>query len=88
MINRFFHIILLLTLLAGVSCSQGDRHNILLQNEEVSACIIPEPKAYQQLGKKKYKLKEVKVDAETVFDNPDEYRIVVKQGKATITGNA
>ncbi len=88
MINRFFHIILFLTLLGGVSCSEGDRHDILLPNEEANACIIPEPKAYQQLGNKKHKLKEVKVDAETVFDNPDEYRIVVKRGKAIITGNA
>ena len=60
----------------------------MLPNEEVGACIIPQPKTYQQLGKKKYKLMEVIVDAETVYDNPDEYRIVVKHGKATITGNA
>lgn len=69
--KRFFLSILYLILLAGVS----------------SAYIIPEPKEYHQLGRKKHQLKEVKIDAETVFDNPDEYRIVVKRGKATITGN-
>lgn len=72
MIKSFFHIILFISLLAGIS----------------STYIIPEPKEYQQLGRKKHKLKDVKVDAETVFDNPDEYRIVVKRGKATIMGNA
>ena len=82
------YILSLLTLLTGVSCSQGDRRDILLPNEEANACIIPAPKEYQQLGKKKYKLKEVKVDTETVFGNPDEYRIVVKRGKVTIMGNA
>ena len=87
MINRFFHIILFISLLAWISCTHGDRYDVLLPNIETSTCIIPEPKEYQQLGRKKHKLKEVKVDAETVFDNPDEYRIVVKRGKATITGN-
>lgn len=87
MTYRVFHIILLLSLLAGVSCSQGDRHEVSLKNEETNACIIPAPKEYLQLGKKKHKLKEVKVDAETVFNNLDEYCIVVKQGKAIITGN-
>lgn len=87
--KTLFRIILFFTLLAEISCFQEQRHDILLRNEkETGACIIPEPKEYQQLGKKKYKLKEVKIDTETVFGNPDEYRIVVKRGKATISGNA
>lgn len=55
--------------------------------KETVTCIIPEPKDFQQLSDKKFKLKEVKIDTEIVFDNPDEYRIVVKRGKATVSGN-
>lgn len=49
--------------------------------------VIPEPKEYQQFGTKKMKLKKVVYDSGTVFSNPDEYRIVVKRGKATLSGN-
>lgn len=60
-----------------------------MRNEkETVSCIIPEPKAFQQLSDRKFKLKEVKTDTETVFANPDEYRIVVKRGKVTVSGNA
>ena len=49
--------------------------------------MIPEPKEFQQLGTKKKKLRKVVYDTKTHFDNPDEYRIVVKCGKATLSGN-
>ena len=49
--------------------------------------IIPEPKEFQQLSKRKYKLRKVKINPEPLFDNPDEYRLVVKGGKAVIWGN-
>ena len=49
--------------------------------------IIPEPKEYQQLGTKMKKLRKVVYDKNTHFDNPDEYRLVVKCGKAKISGN-
>ena len=56
--------------------------------KETVNCIIPEPKEFQQLSDRKFKLKEVKIDTETVFANPDEYRLTLKKGKATIAGNA
>ena len=49
--------------------------------------VIPEPKDYQQLKTKKKKFRKVVYDEKTHFDNPDEYRIVVKCGKATVSGN-
>ena len=49
--------------------------------------IIPEPKEFQQLSKRKYKLRKVVTDTKTFFDNPDEYRLVIKGGKAVISGN-
>lgn len=88
MIIRFFRIILFLTLFAGVSCATRDHNDVLPSNEEANLCIVPEPKEYLQIGKKKHKLKEVNYDTKTVFTDPDEYRIVIKRGKATITGNA
>lgn len=49
---------------------------------------IPEPKEYQQFTKNKKKYRKTVFNAKETFDNPDEYRIVVKCGKATISGNA
>ena len=49
--------------------------------------VIPEPKEFQQTGKKKMKIRKVVYDKKTHFDNPDEYRIVVKSGKAIVSGN-
>ena len=49
--------------------------------------VIPEPKEFQVIKAKKKKLRRVVYDVETHFDNPDEYRIVVKCGKAIIAGN-
>ncbi len=49
--------------------------------------IIPEPKEFQQLSNRKFKLKKVETDTETAFANPDEYHLVIKRGKAVIAGN-
>ena len=49
--------------------------------------VIPEPQEYQQLSNRRYKFKKMKVNAEETFANPDEYRIVVKRGKAKVSGN-
>lgn len=49
--------------------------------------VIPEPKEFQVLKPKKKKLRRVVYDKKTQFDNPDEYHIVVKCGKATVSGN-
>ena len=49
--------------------------------------VIPEPKEFQVINAKKKKLRRVVYDEKTHFDNPDEYRLVVKCGKATIVGN-
>ena len=49
--------------------------------------VVPEPKEFQMLKEKKKKLRKVVYDKKTHFDNPDEYRIVVKCGKVTIAGN-
>lgn len=49
--------------------------------------VIPEPKEFEQLTSRKYKFKKMKVDEREVFNNPDEYRLVVKRGKAKVSGN-
>lgn len=49
--------------------------------------LIPEPKTFQQLGHKKHKLREVGTDTKTNFTNPDEYQLIVKKGRAMISGN-
>jgi hypothetical protein len=49
--------------------------------------IIPEPKDFQQLSKRKYKLRKVEIDSKTAFANPDEYHLIIKGGKAVISGN-
>ena len=49
--------------------------------------IIPEPKEFQQLSKRKFKLKKIDIDTKTVFERSDEYRLTVKRGKATLAGN-
>lgn len=50
--------------------------------------VIPEPKEYQQFTVKKKKYRKTVFNAKETFSNPDEYRIVVKCGKATVSGNA
>lgn len=49
--------------------------------------VIPEPQEYQQVATIKKKLSKVVYDKKTHFDNPDEYSIKVKCGKAKIAGN-
>ena len=49
--------------------------------------VIPEPKEFEQLTSRKYNFKKMKVNEKEVFNNPDEYRIVVKRGKAKVSGN-
>ena len=49
--------------------------------------VIPEPKEFEQLKTKKFKFKKMVVKKNEQFANPDEYRIVVKRGKATVSGN-
>ena len=49
--------------------------------------VIPEPKEFDQLGTKKFRFKKMVVKKNEQFANPDEYRIVVKRGKATVSGN-
>lgn len=49
--------------------------------------VIPEPKEFEQQTSRKYKFKKMKIEETEVFDNPDEYRIVVKRGKAKVIGN-
>ena len=49
--------------------------------------VIPEPKDFQQVKTKMKKMRKVVYDKKTHFDNPDEYCLVVKCGKAKISGN-
>ena len=49
--------------------------------------VIPEPKDYQQLGERRFRFKKVTVNDKEHFDNPDEYHVVVKRGKAKVSGN-
>ena len=49
--------------------------------------VIPEPKEFEQLGTKKFKFKKMVVKKKEQFANPDEYCIIVKRGKATVSGN-
>ena len=49
--------------------------------------VIPEPQDYQQYTKKRYRFKRIVVNEKEAFNNPDEYHIVTKRGKATISGN-
>lgn len=49
--------------------------------------VIPEPHDYQQYTRKRYKFKKIVVDESETFDNPDEYHIVTRRGRATVSGN-
>ena len=49
--------------------------------------VIPEPKDYQQLGKRRFRFKRAVVNEKEHFDDPDEYHIIVKRGKAKVSGN-
>ena len=52
-----------------------------------TTAVIPEPKEFQQLGDEKFELTGIETNTTTRFDHPDEYRLTVKCGKATIAGN-
>ncbi len=49
--------------------------------------VIPEPQDYQQYTRKRYKYRKMVVNTDESFDNPDEYHIVTKRGKAIVSGN-
>lgn len=49
--------------------------------------VIPEPKEYQQYTRKRYKYRKTVVNIDEAFENPDEYHIVTKRGKAIVSGN-
>lgn len=49
--------------------------------------VIPEPKDYQQFTRKRYLFKKMVVNAEETFDDPDEYHIITRRGKAIVSGN-
>jgi hypothetical protein len=49
--------------------------------------VIPEPQDYQQYTRKRYRFRRIVVDEKETFNNPDEYHIVTKRGKAIISGN-
>ena len=49
--------------------------------------VIPEPKDYQQYTRKRYRHRKVVVNSKETFANPEEYHIITRRGKATISGN-
>ena len=49
--------------------------------------VIPEPQDYQQYTRKRYRFRRIVVDEKETFTNPDEYHIVTRRGKATVSGN-
>ena len=49
--------------------------------------VIPEPKDYQQYTRRRFKYRKMMVNPKETFVNPDEYHIVTRNGKATVSGN-
>ena len=49
--------------------------------------VIPEPQDFQQLGTRRFRFRKMVVNEKEHFDNPDEYRIIVKRGRAKVSGN-
>ena len=49
--------------------------------------VIPEPKDYQQYTRRRFRYRKMIVNPEEVFDNPDEYHIITRNGKAIVSGN-
>ena len=72
-------ILLIFIILSSCSTKQEPQHG--------ANALIPEPKAFQLLGHKKHKLREVETDTKTNFTNPDEYLLIVKKGRAVMSGN-
>ena len=76
--------LLILTLLWQLSVMSSCREQV----SDTSLCLIPEPKEFQQFGTQRHKLMEVIIDSTTDFTNPDEYQLVIRKGKALVSGNA
>ena len=49
--------------------------------------VIPEPQDYQQYTRRRFKYRKMVVNAKETFSNHDEYHIVTRNGKATLSGN-
>jgi beta-glucanase (GH16 family) len=49
--------------------------------------VIPEPIDYQQYTRRRFKYRKTVVNEEETFDDPDEYHVITKQGKAIVSGN-
>ena len=49
--------------------------------------VIPEPQDYQQYTRKRYRFRRMIVNEKETFDNPDEYHIITRRGKAIVSGN-
>lgn len=49
--------------------------------------VIPEPQDYQQPGTRRFRYRRMVMNGKEQFDNPDEYHIIVKRGKAKVSGN-
>lgn len=77
--HRIFFI--LLTIIALTSCST--EHG----TQQTHDALIPQPREIQQFGNQRFRLKKIETDTKTVFANPDEYRIIIRRGKAIVSGN-
>ena len=49
--------------------------------------VIPEPQDYQQYTRRRFRYRKMVVNPDETFVNPDEYHIVTRNGKATVSGN-
>ena len=49
--------------------------------------VIPEPQDYQQYTRRRFRYRKMVVNSDETFVNPDEYHIVTRNGKATVSGN-
>ena len=49
--------------------------------------VIPEPQDFQQTGTRRFRFRKMTVNKRETFADPDEYHIVVKRGRAKVSGN-
>jgi beta-glucanase (GH16 family) len=49
--------------------------------------VIPEPQVYEQTGARRFRFRKMTVNTSETFSHPDEYHIVVKRGRAKVSGN-
>ena len=49
--------------------------------------VIPEPADYHQYTRRRYRFRKIVVNEKETFSNPDEYHIITRRGKATVSGN-